>query len=87
VTALRLARAVRAARQKRQSRVLEPIERAGHRPAALLVPGEAAGERRHRIGEAMARAGREILDKAEGRLPNLAIVASVAPLVGLFRTL
>jgi biopolymer transport protein ExbB/TolQ len=34
----------------------------------------------------MARAGREILARAEGGLPNLAIIASVAPFVGLFGT-
>ena len=34
----------------------------------------------------MARAARDTLARAEGGLPNLAIIASVAPFVGLFGT-
>ena len=34
----------------------------------------------------MARAARELLTRSEGGLPNLAIIASVAPFVGLFGT-
>ena len=55
-------------------------------PAELSVAGETASERRQRIGEAMARAARDFLMRAEGGLPNLAIIASVAPFVGLFGT-
>ena len=34
----------------------------------------------------MARAARELLTRSEGGLPNLAVIASVAPFVGLFGT-
>ena len=34
----------------------------------------------------MARAARELLTRAEGGLPNLAVISSVAPFVGLFGT-
>ena len=34
----------------------------------------------------MARAAREVLARSEGGLPNLAVIASVAPFVGLFGT-
>ena len=60
--------------------------RAGRQAADLKVPAETASERRQRIAEAMARAGREMLGRAEGGLPNLAVIASVAPFVGLFGT-
>jgi biopolymer transport protein ExbB/TolQ len=32
----------------------------------------------------MSRAGRELLMRAEGGLPNLAVISSVAPFIGLF---
>jgi biopolymer transport protein ExbB len=41
---------------------------------------------RERISDAMARAARELLTRSEGGLPNLAVIASVAPFVGLFGT-
>jgi biopolymer transport protein ExbB/TolQ len=44
------------------------------------------GELRERISDAMARAARELLTRSEGGLPNLAVIASVAPFVGLFGT-
>ena len=34
----------------------------------------------------MARAARELLTRSEGGLPNLAVISSVAPFVGLFGT-
>ena len=41
---------------------------------------------RTRISDAMARAARELLTRSEGGLPNLAVISSVAPFVGLFGT-
>ena len=38
------------------------------------------------MSDAMARAARELLTRSEGGLPNLAVIASVAPFVGLFGT-
>ncbi|BDV36387.1 MotA/TolQ/ExbB proton channel family protein [Methylocystis iwaonis] len=34
----------------------------------------------------MSRVGRELLTSAEGGLPNLAVISSVAPFIGLFGT-
>ena len=34
----------------------------------------------------MSRVGRELMTKAEGGLPNLAVISSVAPFIGLFGT-
>ena len=86
VSIMRLRRAIRAARGGTSALGLQGVADAGHDAAGLAVAGETISERRQRIGEAMARAGREILARAEGGLPNLAIIASVAPFVGLFGT-
>ena len=86
VSVTRLGRAVRAARAGTSASRLQGIADAGRGAADLAVTGETISERRQRIGEAMARAGREMLARAEGGLPNLAIIASVAPFVGLFGT-
>src|SRR5580698_3982402 len=50
------------------------------------IPGETVGELRSRISDAMARAARDLLMRSEGGLPNLAVISSVAPFVGLFGT-
>jgi biopolymer transport protein ExbB/TolQ len=63
-----------------------PVFAAGAAAAARLLPGETVGERRHRLGEAMSAVGRALLARAEGRMPDLAVIASVAPFVGLFGT-
>lgn len=66
--------------------LLAPLAAAGRAAADLHIPGEAVGERRHRLAEAMGRVGRAFLGRAEGRLADLAVIASVAPFVGLFGT-
>jgi biopolymer transport protein ExbB/TolQ len=86
VAIARVGRALRLARAGQEAAGLEPILQAGQQAAGLAVSGETASERRQRIGEAMARAGRDLLARAEGGLPNLAVIASVAPFVGLFGT-
>jgi biopolymer transport protein ExbB/TolQ len=86
VAVVRVGRALRVARAGQSAAGLEPIVRAGRQAADLKVAAETASERRQRIAEAMARAGRDLLGRAEGGLPNLAIIASVAPFVGLFGT-
>ncbi len=86
VTVVRLARAVRTARAGAPSPLLEPIEAAGRAAARASVVDESLGEKRRRVAETMSRAGRELLMRAEGGLPNLAVISSVAPFVGLFGT-
>jgi biopolymer transport protein ExbB/TolQ len=86
VAVVRIGRALRIARAGQSAAGLEPIVRAGRQAADLKVAEETSSERRQRIAEAMARAGRDLMGRAEGGLPNLAIIASVAPFVGLFGT-
>lgn len=66
--------------------LVAPIFDVGRGAAELVVPGESVGERRHRLAEAMGREARVFLARAEGRLPDLAVIASVSPFVGLFGT-
>lgn len=85
----RLHRAVRAARRGEDGgavAILAGIPQAGRQAASLTIPGESVGERRTRVGEAMGRAAQALLARMEGGLPNLAVIASVAPFIGLFGT-
>ncbi len=59
---------------------------AGVKAAALRLPGESTGEARVRIMEAMNRSARSVIAAVEGGLPNLAVIASVSPFVGLLGT-
>ncbi|MBT9289727.1 MotA/TolQ/ExbB proton channel family protein [Prosthecodimorpha staleyi] len=84
--AARLRRAVSAPADAAVGALLAPVFEAGHRAGAVMVPGESVGERRQRLAEAMGRAARLLLAEAEGRLPDLAVIASVSPFIGLFGT-
>jgi len=87
VSVVRLRRAVRAARAGgAMPKTLQAVASAGDEEARRRIPGETVGELRSRISDAMARAARELLTRAEGGLPNLAVISSVAPFVGLFGT-
>ena len=87
---MRLNRAVRAARSGggsgRKDDLLGPLFSAGRAAASLIISGETAGEARLRVTEAMNRAGQKLLTRVQGGLPNLAVIASVAPFIGLFGT-
>jgi biopolymer transport protein ExbB/TolQ len=87
----RLSRAVRAARARGRGHfpkpaLLAPAIEAGSRAAALAIAGETAGEFRTRIADCMHREAQILLTHIEGGLPNLAVISSVAPFVGLFGT-
>ena len=87
VSVVRLGRAVREARAGGPlAKSLSGVAAAGDEEARRRIPGETVGELRSRISESMARAARELLTRAEGGLPNLAVISSVAPFVGLFGT-
>ncbi|MBI3275237.1 MAG: MotA/TolQ/ExbB proton channel family protein [Methylocystis sp.] len=86
VAVVRITKAARIARSGGPAGLLALIEAAGEQAAWLDVPGESIGEKRERIAEIMSRVGRELLTRAEGGLPNLAVISSVAPFVGLFGT-
>ncbi len=66
--------------------LLAPGAEAGRQAASLSIPGDSLGEARTRVTEAMSRAAQHLLNAIEGGLPNLAVISSVAPFVGLFGT-
>jgi biopolymer transport protein ExbB/TolQ len=85
----RLRRAVRAVRSGESHSavaLLGSIIEAGQQASTLAIPGETVGEARARVSEAMSRAAQLLLTRIEGGLPNLAVISSVAPFVGLFGT-
>jgi biopolymer transport protein ExbB/TolQ len=83
---VRFAAARRRWRGGEASALLAPLLDAGRAAAARSIPGESVGEARQRIVEAMNRRARALISRLEGGLPNLAVIASVAPFVGLFGT-
>lgn len=66
--------------------LLTPLVDAGQKAVTVVIPGETMGEARIRIAEGMHRAAQNILKLTECGLPNLAVISSVAPFVGLFGT-
>jgi biopolymer transport protein ExbB/TolQ len=86
VAVIRISKSARAARAGGPTGLLAPIEAAGQQAVALELPGESIGEKRERVAEFMSRTAREFLTRAEGGLPNLAVISSVAPFIGLFGT-
>jgi biopolymer transport protein ExbB/TolQ len=86
VAVVRIAKATKQARAGGPVGLLEPIAAAGREAYALDLADETIGDKRERIAEHMSRTAREFLTKAEGGLPNLAVISSVAPFVGLFGT-
>ena len=83
---LKIGKATRSARAGGDVGVLAPVDAAGRSAASWDLPGESIGEKRERIAEVMSRTAREFLAKEEGGLPNLAVISSVAPFIGLFGT-
>lgn len=84
----RLTRAINAAHAGNGANVdlLMPIVEAGRHAAALSITGETVGEFRSRVVRCMERAAQTLLAHVEAGLPNLAVISSVAPFVGLFGT-
>ena len=86
VAVRRITKAAQSARAGGPIGVLQPVADAGREAYALTLPDETTGEKRERIAEYMSRTAREFLTTAEGGLPNLAVISSVAPFIGLFGT-
>jgi biopolymer transport protein ExbB len=87
ISVVRLRRAHREARGGgRIAKSLSGVALAGDEEVRRRIAGETVSELRARIAEAMARAARELLTRFEGGLPNLAVISSVAPFIGLFGT-
>jgi biopolymer transport protein ExbB/TolQ len=82
----RLGRALRNARGGSRSGLLEGVVEAGVTAQHERFADETTGEVRYRMVEAMSREARRTISRLEGGLPNLAVIASVAPFVGLFGT-
>jgi biopolymer transport protein ExbB/TolQ len=80
----RALRAERAAGDDGGRTLLSPVFAPG--AAAIPLAGESPGEARRRLAETMTRTARTLFDDAERSLPNLTVVSSVAPFVGLFGT-
>ncbi|MGA7657229.1 MAG: MotA/TolQ/ExbB proton channel family protein [Methylocella sp.] len=83
---IRLTRALKRASAGEVGHLIQPIVDAGHSACEVPIAQESPGELRVRIIEAMNRRAQELLTHAEGELANLAVIASVAPFIGLFGT-
>lgn len=86
VAFMRLSAALRRSRDGDVATILAAVSAAGAAAREASPRGASEADRRAKIVDAMTRAARDLILKAEGGLPNLAIVSSVAPFVGLFGT-
>ncbi len=82
---LRLRRALTSGRGA-SAAALNAVFEAGQSEAALILPDETVSERRGRVVALMKRRAQELIEHAQGGLANLAVIASVAPFLGLFGT-
>jgi biopolymer transport protein ExbB/TolQ len=76
----------RAGERHSTTELLYPVIEAGRQAATLAISGETAGESRMRVADCMHREAQTLLARVEGGLPNLAVISSVAPFIGLFGT-
>jgi len=67
-------------------RAISGVFAAGHAEAEIDLDGEDITSKQQRIVATMKRRGQEIVERCQARLPNLAVIASVAPFLGLFGT-
>ncbi len=83
---VRLGGSLRRARNNRGGGLLDGVVQAGVIAGRERFGDESTGDIRQRMIEAMNREARRVISNIEGGLPNLAVIASVAPFVGLFGT-
>jgi biopolymer transport protein ExbB/TolQ len=86
IVAARISASLASARAGGPVGVLWPVTDAAVDAARLRLPEENGEARRMRISKHVDQAMREFMIDARGDLPNLAIVSSVGPFVGLFGT-
>jgi biopolymer transport protein ExbB len=86
ISVFRLRAAIAGARGGRPSKLISPVLAAGVSARRDNFGEETNGETRARIIEAMNRRAREMMAKLEWGLPNLAVIASISPFVGLLGT-
>ena len=82
----RMGGALRRWRRGEDARLFAPLLEAGQAASARVIPDEGTSEIRQRVVEAMNRAARGVIKNTEGGMANLAVIASVAPFIGLFGT-
>jgi biopolymer transport protein ExbB/TolQ len=82
----RLARAIRRARAGDRATLLAAVSAAGQAACERGGASVSAADRRSRVVDVMTRAARDLILRAESGLPNLAVISSVSPFVGLFGT-
>jgi biopolymer transport protein ExbB/TolQ len=82
----RISKSARAACAGKSPGFLVHIAAVGQQAIDVDMPGESIGEKRERIAKTMRGTAQEFLLSAEGGLPNLAVISSVAPFIGLFGT-
>ena len=83
----RLGGALRRAQADKEAALLDQLIGAGVAESQKPRFSDASsGDVRQLMVEAMSREGRRLMARLEGGLPNLAVIASVAPFVGLFGT-
>jgi biopolymer transport protein ExbB/TolQ len=78
--------AVRALERDPTSAVPIPPVKSGFEEAARGFSDETLAERRDRIQGSMRRQAQAFVERSQGNLGSLAVIASVAPFVGLFGT-
>lgn len=83
---VRLGGSLRRARNNRGGGLLDGVVQAGVIAGRERFGDESTGDIRQRMIEAMNREARRVISNIEGGLANLAVIASVAPFVGLFGT-
>ena len=85
---VRLGGSLKRARRNEQTKLIDAVVVAGIRESQQeRFADESTGDVRQLMMEAMSREGRMLMSRLEGGLPNLAVIASVAPFVGLFGTI
>ena len=86
VALIRLARSLKRARNQLAGGLLDKVIGEGQSAIHERFHDETTGDVRQRMIEAMNREARRVISALEGGLPNLAVIASVAPFIGLFGT-
>ena len=84
--AFRLKQAIQKARSGDFSGSLEIIPISGKHAIDTQIIGESVGERRQRLVDTMGQGCRRLLSHCDRGLPTLAVIASIAPFIGLLGT-
>lgn len=86
ISAWRLNHALARHKRGAKTTLVENIFSAGKREAGLKISGESGDAGHLRVMGNMHRRIQELIEREQGGLSNLAVIASVAPFIGLFGT-